>query len=106
MLAYPAHFVGGDGVFKSIFTKYFSVLSIIIVVSFAAMGGMQLLLSTRYWVSEKQALLKENTSNLAKITASYVIRGDSVTSLYPYLSLMAETIDSYIFITGTGFLSK
>ena len=52
--------------FKSIFTKYFSVLSIIIVVSFAAMGGMQLLLSTRYWVSEKQALLKENTSNLAK----------------------------------------
>jgi signal transduction histidine kinase len=101
LLAYPAHFVGGDGVFKSIFTKYFSVLSIIIVVSFAAMGGMQLLLSTRYWVSEKQALLKENTSNLAKITASYVIRGDSVTSLYPYLSLMAETIDSYIFITGT-----
>ena len=43
--------------FKSIFAKYFSVISLIIVVSFAALGGMQMLFSTRYWVSEKRSLL-------------------------------------------------
>ena len=87
--------------FKSIFAKYFTVLSTIIVVSFAAMGGMQMLFSTRYWVSDKQALLRENTRSLADITATYTMRGESLSMLHPYLSLMGETIDSYIFITDT-----
>ena len=38
------------GLFKSIFTKYFTVMSLIIVISFAAMGLMQMLFSTQYWV--------------------------------------------------------
>ncbi|MDD2363008.1 MAG: HAMP domain-containing sensor histidine kinase [Oscillospiraceae bacterium] len=90
--------------FKSIFTKYFTVLSIIIVVSFAAMGGMQMLFSTRYWVADKQALLKENTQSMAQITAQNTtnIMGTYnviESALYPYLNLMSETIDAYICIT-------
>ncbi|MDD3693477.1 MAG: HAMP domain-containing sensor histidine kinase [Oscillospiraceae bacterium] len=91
--------------FKSIFAKYFTVLSLIIVVSFAAMGGMQMLFSTRYWVADKRALLKENTQNMATITAHNTAETFAQTyhimesSLSPYLNLMATTIDSYIFIT-------
>ncbi len=93
--------------FKSIFTKYFTVLSIIIVVSFAAMGGMQMLFSTRYWVADKQALLKENTQSLAQITAQNTanIMGTYniiESALYPYLNLMSETIDAYIYITDNN----
>ena len=87
--------------FKSIFAKYFTVLSAIITVSFAAMGGLQMLLSTRYWVSEKQQLLKENTLNMSRIASQYIKGGENITDLYPYLSLVARTIDSYFFITGT-----
>lgn len=35
--------------FKSIFSKHFTVMSLVIVISFLAMGGMQMLFSTRYW---------------------------------------------------------
>ena len=87
--------------FKSIFAKYFTVLSAIITVSFAAMGGLQMLLSTRYWVSEKQQLLKENTLNMSRIASQYIKGGENITDLYPYLSLVARTIDSYFFIAGT-----
>ena len=52
--------------FKSIFSKHFTVMSLVIVVSFVAMGGMQMLFSTRYWVSEKRALLTENARNVAE----------------------------------------
>ena len=90
--------------FRSIFTKYFTVLSIIIVVSFASMGGMQMLFSTRYWVSEKQTLLKENTISMARITAQNTANFMGTyniieSALYPYLNLMSQTIDAYIFIT-------
>ena len=67
--------------FKSIFAKYFTVLSAIITVSFAAMGGLQMLLSTRYWVSEKQQLLKENTLNMSRIASQY-IKGGKTSPIY------------------------
>ena len=51
--------------FKSIFSKYFTVLSVIIIVSFAAMGGMQVLLSSRYWVADKRELLGDNVDKFA-----------------------------------------
>ena len=51
--------------FKSIFSKYFTVLSVIIIVSFAAMGGMQVLLSSRYWVTDKRELLGDNVDKFA-----------------------------------------
>ena len=55
--------------FKSIFSKYFTVMSLIIIVSFAAMGGMQMLLTSRYWVSDKRELLGENAKKIAQQTA-------------------------------------
>lgn len=91
--------------FKSIFAKYFTVLSFIIIISFVTMGGMQMLFSTRYWVSDKRALLEENTKNMAVITARNTAETYNNTyhiiqsSLSPYLNLMASTIDSYIFIS-------
>ena len=55
--------------FKSNFSKYFTVMSLVIVVSFLAMGGMQLLFSTQYWMDEKRTLLIDNADDIAKHTA-------------------------------------
>ena len=54
--------------FKSIFSKYFTVMSLVIVVSFLAMGGMQLLFSTQYWMDEKRTLLIDNAEYSGKHT--------------------------------------
>lgn len=83
--------------FKSIFTKYFSVITAIILISFAAMGGMQMLFFTRYWVNDKQELLKKNT----KISASIITQNDYILdrNLKNTLTVMAQTIDAYVFIT-------
>ncbi len=94
--------------FKSIFAKYFTVISLIIVISFVAMGGMQLLFATQYWVSEKQALLEENTLTMAKMTAEhtaqdtlnpnqYNIQGDL---LAPYMGIMADALDATVLVVG------
>ena len=58
--------------FKSIFSKYFAVISSIIVVSFLAMQGAQLFLTSRYWLQEKHALLQEHATIISNYTASEV----------------------------------
>ena len=83
-------------------------MSLIIVISFAAMGAMQMLFSTRYWVDEKRNLLEENTLRIAEMTSQlavedtenaghYQIPGDR---LSPYLSLMADAIDATVLVVS------
>ena len=93
--------------FKSIFSKYFTVLSLIIIVSFAAMGGMQMLLSSRYWVADKRELLDDNARIIAQnITLNSTLsdEGDSY-QISPYFSLQlqerASASGSNVLITNT-----
>lgn len=55
--------------FKSIFSKYFAIVSLIIVVSFVAMGAMQIVVSTQYWLDDKETLLTENARELSEMAA-------------------------------------
>ena len=79
--------------FKSIFAKYFSAVGLIIVVSFAALCGMQMLFTSRYWVTEKRTLLEENARNVGLNAAAnteqvgennYRIRTDSLSPLFGF----------------------
>ncbi len=74
--------------FKSIFSKYFTVMSLIIIVSFAAMGGMQMLLTSRYWVSDKRELLGDNAEKIAQQTAKHTVPS-------------AENSNSYLIVSDT-----
>ena len=81
-------------------------MSLIIVISFAAMGGMQMLFSTQYWVDEKKTLLEENTLAVAQMTAQYAVQDEENPSQYnilgnrlsPYLSIMADAIDATVLV--------
>ena len=99
--------------FKSIFSKIFVVMSLTIVISFLAMGGMQVFFSTRYWISEKEILLKENAASVANFTASaatqktdiyngtyYEINGN-ITA--PILQMLSGAIDGNALIVNNNY---
>lgn len=91
--------------FKSIFSKHFTVMSLVIVISFLAMGGMQMLFSTRYWVSENRERLTENAQNVAEFTAANTTQNPANPSSYlisaavePVLGMLSIAVD------GTGLI--
>ena len=97
--------------FKSVFSKYFSVISLIIVCGFLAMSAFQILFSTRVWVDEKRTLLTENAENIAHQTALNSVEighGETGEAVYyldqgrlsPVLSLVADAVDSTVLISN------
>lgn len=95
--------------FKSIFSKYFAVISAIIVFSFLAMQGAQLFLSSRYWLDEKHRLLADNAQTIATHTADGVspVRGSDGMTVYriekstlsPFIKLLSMTMDCTVVIS-------
>ena len=58
---------------KSLFKKYLSVTSIIIVVSFLFLGTVMIVFIARYFQSEKQAQLTQNAKSMASIAGQSVV---------------------------------
>lgn len=95
--------------FKSIFSKYFAVISAIIVFSFLAMQGAQLFLSSRYWLDEKHRILADNAETIAAHTAdgvSPIKTTDDMTvyrieksTLTPFIKLLSMTMDCTVVIS-------
>ena len=86
--------------FKSIFAKYFTVLSAIITVSFAAMGGLQMLLSTRYWVSKNSNCSRKTPEHVADSLAVHQRRGKHHRFI-PVFKPCCQNHRLVFFITGT-----
>ena len=95
--------------FKSVFSKYFTAISLIIVSGFLIMSGLQIVLFTRSLTEDKRALLQENADSIAQHTEvsaveSHVIGGKGIVyvldqeRLSPFLNLMGDAIDATIFI--------
>lgn len=96
--------------FKSIFSKYFAVISSIIVISFLAMQGAQLFLTSRYWLEEKHTLLEEHARVIANHTAQSVeIRSGQNGAVYhmekstltPFIKLLSVSLDCTVVITNS-----
>ena len=96
--------------FKSVFSKYFTAISLIIVSGFLVMSGLQLILFTRSITEDKRGLLQENAASIAQHTAVTAIdsqvtaKGEVVyrldqEGLTPFLKLMGDAIDATILIT-------
>ena len=50
---------------KSIFSKYFVICSAVILISFICLGAVLLLVSSRYFIDDRKALLKKNCEGAA-----------------------------------------
>ena len=101
--------------FKSIFSKYFAVISSIIVVSFIAMQTAQLFLTSRYWLEEKHDMLAEHAQTIAEHTANSVIAIPSDGTpryeidkgrLSPFIKLLSLTLDCTVVISDTEMIIK
>ncbi len=96
--------------FKSVFSKYYTVVTAIVVSCFLVMTGLQVLLFTRSVAEEKRMLLVDNAASIARHTATQetdsLLKSDGSvtyqmdqTALYPFLRMMAEALDSTILLT-------
>ncbi len=95
--------------FKSIFSKYFTVISVIITVSFLAMQGAQLFLTARYWLDEKHTVLEDRAITIAEHTADNAVplvneHGERIyriskSELTPFVKLLTVTLDSTVVIS-------
>ncbi len=95
--------------FKSVFSKYYTIISLIILSGFLVMSGLQIVLFTRSLTEDKRALLQENADSIAQHTVVTAVETHVVDAkgivyvldqerLNPFLNLMGDAIDATIFI--------
>lgn len=96
--------------FKSIFSKYFAVISSIIIVSCLVLQGAQLFLTSRYWLEEKHQLLEEHATVIAQHTADSVMPNHTPegttyriekSTLTPFIKLLSVSLDCTVVITDS-----
>ncbi len=98
--------------FKSVFSKYFSVIAMVVASGFLAMTLLQIILSTQALGEEKRVLLQENATSIADHTVIAATethindRGQVVyyldqTALLPIVNLLADAIDADIYVTDS-----
>lgn len=96
--------------FKSIFTKYLTVLSLIMLISFSAMCVVQALFFTRYWLDEKREWMERAATSVSALTSERTVYNAreqqyeiSTSALSPLLKPLA-TIDNAhtLIVDNTG----
>lgn len=97
--------------YKSIFSKYLSVISLVVVLGFLAMTLFQVFLASNALAEDKRELLLENAENIAEHTASSVREvhapgGEVVYQLdgerlIPLLNLLSEAVDATVLVTDS-----
>ncbi len=92
--------------FKSIFTKYMTVMSLIVVISFTVLGVVQAMLFTDYWLDEKQEWMERAATSVVELTSrrttyhvhtdQYVIEGNALT---PLIQPLAQIENAHVLVT-------
>lgn len=91
---------------KSLFAKYFTVFTVIILVSFVFLGGVFSILTSEYIRSERQKLLSSNVSKAATFTAyNYKANNGAYLEkrvLKQFYSSIADSANGVMFLTDTN----
>ena len=96
--------------FKSIFSKYFAVVSLVVCISFVSMAATQGMVSANSWLDQKQQLLTENARRIADSVAQnsrlspnsetdYVLSLDAGSTVPVVTELLSAAINADVFIT-------
>lgn len=96
--------------FKSVYSKYLSIISLVVLVGFLAMTLMQTILTANALAEEKKVLLTENAQSIARHTALSAIvtqMRDNVVvyqldeeRLTPLLMMVSEAIDATVVVAN------
>ncbi len=96
--------------FKSVFSKYYTIFTVLVLTAMVALGLLQMFFFNNYWIDEKRVQLTENAQQIALHTAdvtarvpktdnTYVI---STRSIKPTVELLSQGLDASILITDTA----
>ena len=96
--------------FKSIFSKYFAVVSLVVCISFVSMAATQGMLLANSWLNQKQQLLTENAHRIADSVAQntylsanseteYLLNLDAGSTVPVVTELLSAAINADVFIT-------
>ncbi len=98
--------------YKSVFSKYLSIISLVVVVGFLVMTLMQVFLASKSLADQKKELLVENAVNIAdhtslSATPTRVPGGEMVyrldeAHLSPILNMLADAIDATVLVTNAN----
>ena len=85
---------------SSIYTRQFTLMAVVIFLSFALLGGSFTALSYRYIVAERQESLSQNAKNIATMTGNLVGRGMALRSEYYqlFVASAAQAADAYVIL--------
>ena len=92
--------------FKSVFSKYYAILSVLLISALLGLGGVQMIFFNNYWIEEKRAQLTENSAQVAayaqQLTArvptdpeTYVI---ATHNIEPILNVVSDTTHQEVYI--------
>ena len=89
--------------FKSTFSKYFSLFSVVLVIGVVLMGAAQAIIFYRFWAQETQAALSETASQVASFSASNAVQTTDGYSLHAsvkhYLDGISELADCHLLLS-------
>ena len=96
--------------FKSVFSKYYAIFTLLVLIAMIALGLLQLLFFNNYWITEKRNQLIENAEQIASHTAdvtSRVPRADnsyvvSMRSIKPTVEILSRGLDANILLVDTA----
>lgn len=96
--------------FRSVFSKYFAILAILLLAAMAALGLVQTVYFKDYWIDDKREQLEENTAQVAAHAASVMVRSPedpntyiiATQSIQPVINLVASTMDTQVLIADTA----
>ncbi len=97
---------------KSIFTKYFRMAFVIICIGFACLAAIQIFVSSRFWISEKERILMKNAQTVANSLSQstkaspfdenrYTLQVDNGRDAPLIISSVANALEADILITDT-----
>lgn len=95
--------------FKSVFSKYFTILATLLLVTLVAMGALQMAFLNNYWIEDKRIQLTETSERIALHTADVTTRRPDNPDTYviitgsikPVVDLLSESLSTDIFIVDT-----
>lgn len=94
--------------FKSVFSKYFTMTATMLLVAMIALGGVQTMFFNNYWIEEKRTQLVENAQQIAMHTAQVTTKAPTeentyrivTNSIQPTVELLSEGLDASILIVN------
>lgn len=93
---------------KTLFSKYLSITSLIIVVSFMFLGTVMIVFIARYWQTEKRDQLKQNAQGVASIASTsvvkmenneYVLDSQNAAKMNAFIAAFSDNLSADLIVT-------